>query len=254
MSNIIFYFTGTGNSLKVARDIASSLGNCKLALMNKEYKLDESYENIGFVYPVYCAALPRAVENFISSLDFSKNKDSYIFAVSTSGASGGGLGEINKILNSKGRKLSYGNDVRSFSNYLILYAMTQNKEEKSKKQAIKTAEVIEDIKSKKTVDKFKINGLVTFLHGLFLKYQLKADKDYNVNDNCNGCGTCCKVCPVSNIEMKNNKPAFLGHCEQCVACIHWCPNEAINYKNKTQNRGRYHHPDITVIDIIQNKL
>ncbi len=36
MKNIIYYFTGTGNTLKVARDIAASLDDCLLIPINNK--------------------------------------------------------------------------------------------------------------------------------------------------------------------------------------------------------------------------
>ena len=77
------------------------------------------------------------------------------------------------------------------------------------------------------------------------------DKDYNILEKCNGCGTCQKVCVANNIEMTNGKPIFLHKCEQCMSCIQYCPNEAINYKDKTQKRKRYHHPNIDAIELIK---
>ncbi|MDR3121471.1 MAG: flavodoxin, partial [Clostridiales bacterium] len=42
-------------------------------------------------------------------------------------------------------------------------------------------------------------------------------------------------------------------CEQCMACIQFCPKRAINYRDKTQKRKRYHHPDITAQDLVRKK-
>ena len=43
MSNIIFYFSGTGNCLKVAKEIAKELENCKIVSMAKTPNLTEQY-------------------------------------------------------------------------------------------------------------------------------------------------------------------------------------------------------------------
>jgi hypothetical protein len=34
-----------------------------------------------------------------------------------------------------------------------------------------------------------------------------------------------------------------------MACIQFCPKRAINYKDRTQNRRRYTHPDIKYTDL-----
>jgi MinD superfamily P-loop ATPase len=58
------------------------------------------------------------------------------------------------------------------------------------------------------------------------------------------------VCQVENIEMKDGKPTWLHHCEQCLACLQWCPQEAIQVGRKTEGRKRYHHPEITASDLM----
>jgi ferredoxin len=70
------------------------------------------------------------------------------------------------------------------------------------------------------------------------------DKDYTISEACTGCGICEKVCPAKNIELADNRPRFRHTCEQCVACIQFCPQKALNYKNVTQNRRRYTNPEI----------
>jgi formate hydrogenlyase subunit 6/NADH:ubiquinone oxidoreductase subunit I len=34
-----------------------------------------------------------------------------------------------------------------------------------------------------------------------------------------------------------------------MACIQWCPSEAINFTDKAAKRKRYRHPDIKFADI-----
>lgn len=248
--NIIFYFSGTGNSLKVAKDIAAAIEDCELTSMGKSHKLSGTYERIGFVYPVYSFGIPGVVERFVKALDLLANKNSFIFAVCTSGSGiAGGLTNISKIIGGKGGKLSYGETIRCFANYVGLYAMGSDADNKAKAQTQATKQVIKDIQSLAVKPPYK-NNPMTLLHGPLIKWLAKMDKEFNVSEACNGCATCSKVCPVGNIKMQDGKPIFLPHCEQCMACIQWCPKEAINVKDKTQNRGRYHHPDVTLADMI----
>ncbi|MDF2477756.1 MAG: flavodoxin [Sphingobacterium sp.] len=251
--NIIFYFSGTGNSLKVAKDIATAIEDCELISMGKSHKLSGTYKRIGFVYPVYGGGLPGVVERFVKALDLSANENSFIFAVCTSGSgNAGGLTNISKIIGSKGSKLSYGETIRCFSNYIGLYAMGSDADSKAKAQTQATKQIIKDIQSLAVKPSNK-NNPMTLLHGPFIKWLAKRDKAFNVSEACNGCEICSKVCPVGNIKMNDGKPMFLHHCEQCMACVQWCPKQAINVKDKTQDRGRYHHPDITLAEMITKK-
>ena len=75
------------------------------------------------------------------------------------------------------------------------------------------------------------------------------DKGFRVDENCNSCRICEKVCPVKNIRMKKGKPSWLHHCEQCLACLHWCPKKAIQCGKKTRKRRRYHHPKVKLSDL-----
>lgn len=76
------------------------------------------------------------------------------------------------------------------------------------------------------------------------------DSEFNANEKCNGCGICSKVCQVHNIQMINQKPSFQHNCQRCMACIQYCPKNAIRYKNKTLNKPHYFHPDFPVNKII----
>jgi ferredoxin len=250
--NIIFYFSGTGNSLKVAKDIADTIQDCELISMGKPHKLSGTYERIGIVYPVYMAGMPVVVERFVKALDLSANKNSFIFAVCTSGAMAGGISKINKIISDKGGKLSYCENIKCFANYVGMYAMGSEAANKATAQSEATKQVAKDIQNFVVKTPFK-NSPLDLIHNAMKNSLAKKDKDFNVNEACNGCTTCSKVCPVGNIKMQGGKPIFLHHCEQCMACIQWCPKQAINVKDKTQARGRYHHPDITLADMINKE-
>jgi epoxyqueuosine reductase QueG len=60
---------------------------------------------------------------------------------------------------------------------------------------------------------------------------------------------CVKICPVGNISLKTEKPQFSHRCEQCMACIQWCPHRAINTP-KTVKRRRYTNPAVRAEELI----
>jgi ferredoxin len=253
--NVIFYFTGTGNSLKAAKDIAHSIGDCKVVSMpfaytsRDECNLCDDIERIGFIYPVY-GGPPNFVKKFVSELTFPKDKNIYYFVAVTCGIfKWNSIAIIKDKLMEKEIKLNAGFSIKMIANAISLYNITNNVEKILKKAQIKINYVAEKIKLKENNIILYSDPLITF-HDKFAKSLATMDSNYHVSGNCIGCNICSQVCPVKNIEIVNNKPVFKHTCEQCMACIHLCPSKAINYGNKTQNKKRYINPDVTIKEII----
>lgn len=251
--NIIFYYTGTGNSLKVAKDIANKIGDCEEVLMTQysERKLTAKYERIGFVFPVYYAGTPLCVQKFLEEMDFSETKDAYFFSAITLGGSIGNTGYlIEKIFSNKKMKLDAIFKIKMQKNYIVSYNIKEHDnniyQESEESINLVTSKVmnkeIESISTKENII-FRIgrNKVIGKIHTM--------DKNFNVSHQCTGCTICSSVCAVENIIMNNNMPTFQHKCEQCLACVHVCPQKAINYKNKTQTRNRYIHRDIQISEL-----
>ena len=56
------------------------------------------------------------------------------------------------------------------------------------------------------------------------KKRIKAEVDL---EKCTGCGLCVDVCPVSAIELKEEKAVIGDDCVGCGQCEQECPNGAI---------------------------
>jgi ferredoxin/flavodoxin len=247
VENIVFYFSGTGNSLKVAKDISSELGNCEIVSMAKPFNLTKEYSSVGFVYPTYFWGLPKKVIEFVENANFDNNKKAYYYEVTTYGGSAGNaLYQLYKLLLDRhGIKLNYGQKLKMFSNYVVIYEMSEKVEEITRTSNENLIPIIAAIKVKKNNSINKLTGMFKFINRNFIAKVSEMDEDFTVNDDCTGCGICEEVCPVKNIEMTGGKPQYKHHCEQCLACLQFCPQRAINYKNATQTRRRYTNPEIS---------
>ncbi|KZX12496.1 EFR1 family ferrodoxin [Methanobrevibacter filiformis] len=255
MTNIVFYFSGTGNSLKVAKSIAEELKNVEIVSMNQiaEVNLEKEYETIGFVYPVYFGGLPNKVYDFVSNLDLKNNKNSYYYGIATYGGFvGNGISQLNELLQYKhDLSLDFGEKLKMFANYIVKYKMRDNVIETTEKSNKDLIPILDKIKRKEEKKSKKSGILFKFFYNKGIKNIKRIDKNYNVNINCTYCGICVNLCPVQNIKINSNKHEFNHECEQCMACIQYCPEQALNYKNKTQNRGRYNHPDINYEELVK---
>lgn len=249
--NIIFYFSGTGNSFKTAKDIAAELQNCDVVSMKEPYQLDGHYERIGFVFPAYALSPPPHVKAFVQSLSNIKETTDYTFVVATYGNSAANcFAPINKILKEKGIMLQYGASLSMILNYVVMGDMLEDPIPKLAEAEKALQPIITEIKEKKTNAIPKSNPFMNGISKIYACTLPNKDKGFVVSDACISCEACAKMCPVKNIEMLDGKPLFLHQCTQCMACIQWCPKKAINYKDKTENRRRYHNPGITISEMI----
>ena len=69
----IYYFSATGNSLKLSQDIAAAFGGAGLFRMTPSAGITASDSRIvGFIFPVYMGGLPGIVRRFLESYPFGK--------------------------------------------------------------------------------------------------------------------------------------------------------------------------------------
>jgi flavodoxin/Pyruvate/2-oxoacid:ferredoxin oxidoreductase delta subunit len=256
MKTTIYYFSGTGNSLKVAKDIATELEDTETIKICKD-NIDihkTISKKIGFVFPVYYSGMPLLVKAFIENLKIPS--DAYVFTIVTFGrSSDASIPQLEKLLKAKGSKLSAAFKIKMPGNYQIMYAPHSDKEheERFKNEEEKIPQIARSINNNEIV-KFRGVGesLKTVIGGMisssFKPY--KKDKDFWADEKCNGCSICSKVCPANNIKMVDAKPQWKNECEQCLACMQWCPKKSIQYKKVTVDRGRYHHPDVKVNELV----
>lgn len=248
MKNRIYFFTGTGNSLKVAKDIANTLPDCEIVAMCKGASIDipTGYERIGFVFPVYYFGLPEMVVNFIRRANLSKENAQYYFAVATPGGfSGRPIVQMDRLLQEKALHLNYGAKIRMNANYIVSYGsigLYYKTAMRGYGKRIKA--IIGDIIDMKTneIEKYSERYENIYLNSISKVHTM--DEGYHADDRCTACGICANVCPANNIALENGRPVFQHQCECCMACIQFCPQKALNYGEKTQKRKRYTHPDI----------
>jgi len=259
MKTIIYYFTGTGNSLAAAKKIAAALEDCELiSLASQEdttRDITPAADRVGIICPVYFTGLPLMVAAFSGRLDLSQVK--YTFSVVTFGGSGGSpaLQQLDGILKERqDRGLDAGFMVKMPGNYILMYGSPAGKKRDALlAMADEQIDAIMGPVSRCERQKLPSSLLAGLVHGLmyprFASHVHNDDRKFTVNENCTSCGTCASVCPAKNIELVNGKPVWQHRCELCCGCIHLCPVGAIQAGTRTVNRQRYRNPTVSIREL-----
>lgn len=237
--NLIYCFSGTGNSMRVANELASVIGSSKVISASDQIdkNLPAKAETIGFVFPVYSLGIPSIMEKLIKSIDLGDAK--YIYAIATMGGSYGiSFDQIEKILKSKGKKLSgsfsfsFGGNSNLFMKIPGTTPILSNEEldkrflDMKRRISLIAQKINSGISVKETRTKGFFRALSTVSSKGFKMGLGRFDKGFHV-ENCTKCGLCAKSCPVNNIQLSCSGPVWKGKCEGCLRCFNICPENAL---------------------------
>ena len=252
----LYVYTGTGNSLWIARQVALELKDATVEFvpnLSGDFKVEA--DRVGIIFPVHIWGLPSHVIQFINHLQVKP--ETYFFALAVNaGQPAATLLQLKRLISTQGQSLAVGYSIVLPSNYTpwggpgpVETQQRLFREAQEKVRAIAGTILRQE---RKKVDRGPVwqNILFSWIYRMSFRSVRKMDKKFWVDDKCNRCGICSMVCPVSNIEMIDERPSWLHRCEQCLACLQWCPQEAIQYGEKTVKYPRYHHPEVNLKDIL----
>ena len=264
---MILYFSATGNSLAIARQLAERL-NERLMLLTEAVKQDLTGEkHIGLVFPTYDFNLPPAMPEMVALLKISPQ--SYVFTVVTCGSMAGNcVWVLRRLLRKKGIELAYSHKVSMPDNSALAFGRNPNKQlGKYERVPARMEQIIRELQNESHTLHYSWFGLLSWLLGRpamergmihYLGPKVNADK-------CTGCGTCVRVCPMENIQLvesikakdrssdsKNVQVAVTGdRCTVCLACVHACAQQAISTNGKeTLKERQYRHQQIKLKDLL----
>ena len=234
---IILYFTATGNSLYIARQLSDENTELlSIPQMVKQGRHNFEADEIGIVYPIYGHMPPNMVRNFIKQASIKAN---YKFAILTYGMLDFNAAEIwDDISQKAGTKFDYINTLVMVDNWLPNFDM--NQQMKMDKHIPEQVEAIKaDLGTQKhwvkpaTVEARR--GHEGFMYFSRLDpevgFLMKSEKYFRVTDACIGCAVCTEVCPRGNYELTSTGVKMEGDCDFCFACIQNCPQKAIQFQS-----------------------
>ena len=253
----LYVHTGTGNALWVARQLASELTEAALDYMPyPSQAFTIQVEKVGIIFPVHIWGLPRRVIQFINHMKVKPG--TYLFAVAVNaGQPAATLLQLQRLMTKRAMRLSLGYSVTMPSNYIPWGGPgpidAQKRLYSNARKKVKTIAKAVQGGEKNKVDRGPCwqNILFSGIYKMTFRQVRNMDKKFWVDEKCDGCEICARVCPAANIKMIDGKPSWLHRCEQCLACLQWCPQEAIQYGKNTVKYPRYHHPEIILDDMLE---
>lgn len=252
---MVFYFTGTGNSLYAAKYLDGEYISIPNALnsANMEYSADK----IGIVCPMYGHEMPAMVKDFLGKAVFQTD---YLYIVLTYGNRHANAVELaERALAPTGKKADYITTLLMVDNFLPAFDMAEQiKLDKGVEQQL--VDIKADIDAKKhdyqkvtLKDRAAHKGYLAMVHNQ--PETIWADFDFT--DECVGCAICTKVCPAGCIRIEDQRAVRTGeNCQACYACVHACPKSAIRmnkilgFQDKNP-KVRYRNEHVTLCELVK---
>lgn len=254
---IILYFTGTGNCLYVARQLADEHTELlSIPQLVKQGRYTFEADEIGIVYPVYGHMPPNMVREFIKKAHLEAG---YKFAILTYGNRKCSSVEIwDDVSRKAGGPFDYITTMIMVDNWLPNFDM--NEQIKIDKHIPESLERIRtDLAAQRRWHE-PVTELERQQHAGFLQasgvnpetgFLLHSQDAFTITDACIGCGICTEVCLRGNYELTSTGVKTEGACEFCFACIHNCPQKAILFKQmkEVNPNARYRNEHVSLWSI-----
>lgn len=246
---MICYFSGTGNSRWVARQLAAATHDtvCDMAAcLRRKAGPGEALagaETVGFVFPIHGWYAPRPVRGFMRRLSLPRCR--YRYAVCTCGDDAGkGMSRLARHF-----PLDAAWSVAMPNTYIPMFRLDDDAlcRRKVAEARLSVGRIAQSVNRREHVWQVHEGGaawLKTYVvHPLFERFCVRA-KGFRAESACTACGLCVRACPMGNVSPgEGGRPVWGTDCIHCMACVHACPVRAIQYNKVTRDKGRYRLAD-----------
>ena len=247
---MIICFTGTGNSRRVADELAAILGE-KTAMLRRDGLTQQpgaDDRRIIWVMPVHGWGMPKMVRSYIRKARIEHAESLLHFLVLTCGDDCG-LAHLQwrRSMKRRGWKAVAAHSVFMPNTYVLLPGFNTDSasvaESKMAAMPGRVKEIAHAIKCSSPIDnvhKGKCAWLKTHvIYPLFMRF-MTSPRPFRATEACVSCGRCSAICPERNITPDaNGVPHWGKQCTMCLGCYHVCPRHAVAYGKRTAGKGQW---------------
>ncbi|MFQ3548407.1 MAG: EFR1 family ferrodoxin [Armatimonadota bacterium] len=249
----LHYFTGTGNTYRVSEWIASEAKNFgaqvstqQICEQNKTIPILKKGALLGILGPTHGFTAPWLLIKFAIMLPFAFGVNAFVILTRGGtrigkfhipGVEGTGCYLIALILSLKGYRVRGVMGLDMPANWMSLHPSLKNEYVKS---IISRAQIRTKNFAKRILNgKLFFGGYICLIIGILL-YKISIgyllfgrfifSKLFFSDNKCTSCGLCAEFCPSKSILMmgiKIKKPYWKITCENCMRCISYCPETAV---------------------------
>lgn len=255
---MIICFTGTGNSLAVARELRKHIGDEIFVMRGEaaaapgnlpELCLPEGDSRVVWVFPVYSWGVPPVVVRFIREIKVNERFARALHhMVVTCGDDIGMTDRVfRKLIGARGWKAApEAYSVIMPNTYTLMKGFDVDSPELASAKLASMPAAVAEIASAITGRKCSLRlvrgafpRLKTAVVYPWFKRFAMSPEPFHSTDGCTVCGLCARECPLDNITMTKDGPEWGANCAMCLRCYHICPRHSVAYGKTTNGKGQY---------------
>lgn len=231
----IDYYTGTGGSEFVAKQIATKLTTkgCVVTInriIRDKFITPDNFDYYVLLFAVHSFNAPQPVFDWVKKMD-GKMRRCAVISVSGAGEVVSNTASRRKIIKSLSLanfEVDYEEMVKMPNNWVSV-PKHEKCEEILKQLPSKVTEISDAIfeQRKQRKSPYWIDILISAMGQCEKLVTKKFGKGIKVTDSCTGCGLCAGKCCSSNIVIENGRAVIGDRCDMCLGCIYGCPQQAL---------------------------
>ncbi len=236
---IIYYFSGSGNTLLIARKIKEAFENQKYFVALRKISISGAVEleddcHLGIVVPVAVQSTFPIVWDFIERLPEGNMRQVFL-ADTMEIFSGGIVGPMKKSLEAKGYRCIGAYEFKMATSMQTSDKKAEIGQEKNKTALIKAEKYVHSLIDGSAKWK-RIPILSDVMRSISKGRSIWTKTSENIgidHDRCIKCRLCEKLCPVNAIQLTDQHMKIQHkQCISCMRCVNYCPQNAFTLGKK----------------------